>query len=119
MAFCSQCGSKTHDSFCGNCGAQTNVASLPTLRENQKSEEKKMETQQNQVPSVGNYIAVQLLGMIPIVGFILMIVWAIGGGNTPIWKCNYARAYWVMVLVLVVILIAFGGLIFGLLGSMF
>ena len=75
--------------------------------------------QKNQVPSIGNYIAVQLLGFIPIVGFILMIVWAIGGANTPLWKSNYARAYWVMVAILLVVGIAFWGVIGAMIGSMF
>lgn len=73
----------------------------------------------NQIPLVRNYIAVQLLAMIPIVGFILMIVWAIGGANTPLWKSNYARAYFVMIIVLIVIGIAIGAAIFGILGSAF
>ena len=76
----------------------------------------------NEVPTIGNYIAVQLLAMIPLVGFILMIVWAIGGNNTPIWKSNYARAYFVMMAILIgisiVIGIAFGAVIAGLLGGL-
>jgi len=75
--------------------------------------------QKNQVPSIGNYITVQLLGLIPIVGFILMIVWAIGGANTPTWKANYARAYWVMVAVLAVVGITFWVVIGTMIGSMF
>jgi hypothetical protein len=48
------------------------------------------------VPTVGNYVAVQLLSLIPLVGFVLLIIWAVGGGNEPRWRTNYARAYWVM-----------------------
>jgi hypothetical protein len=48
------------------------------------------------VPTVGNYVVVQLLSLIPIAGFILLIIWAVGGGNEPRWRTNYARAYWVM-----------------------
>jgi len=66
-------------------------------------------------PTVGNYIVVQLLAMIPLVGFILMIVWAVGGSGTPIWKSNYARAYFVLIAIVVgiviIITIAFSALI--------
>ena len=57
------------------------------------------------------------MGVIPIVGFILMIVWAIGSRNTPVWKRNYARAYFVMFTVLVGISVAFSVVLIGLLGS--
>jgi len=77
-----------------------------------------MDTKQNQIPSVGNYIAVQLLGVIPVVGFILMIVWAVGGAATPIWKRNYARAFFVMFAILLGLTIAFSGVILGLASSL-
>jgi len=74
---------------------------------------------QNQVPSVGDYIVVQLLGMIPIAGFILMIIWAVGGLNIPIWKRNYARAYFVMLAVIISISVTLSAMFLGLLGSVF
>ena len=73
-----------------------------------------MPTPQNlQIPTVGNYIVVQLLALIPIVGFVLMIIWAVGGGDTPIWKSNYARAYFVMMAISVGISILLSILFFG------
>jgi len=75
-----------------------------------------------QIPTMGNYIVVQLLALIPIVGFVLMIIWAVGGNDTPIWKSNYARAYWVMVAISigisVLISILFFGIIAAALGSL-
>jgi len=75
-----------------------------------------------QIPTMGNYIVVQLLAMIPIVGFILMIIWAVGGNDTPIWKSNYARAYFVMMAIgvgiSILLSILFFGLIAAALGSM-
>ena len=79
----------------------------------------------NRIPTIGNYIAVQLLAMIPLIGFILMIVWAVGGNNVPLWKSNYARAFFIMVaisigitvLIYVVIGIFFASLFSGLFGS--
>jgi hypothetical protein len=52
---------------------------------------------QSQIPTVGNYVAMSLLAMIPLVGFILMIIWAVGGSGVPLWKSNYARAYFILV----------------------
>lgn len=75
---------------------------------------------QNQ-PTVGNYISTQILGMIPLIGFILMIVWAVGGGDTPVWKRNFARAYFAMAAIGVVLVIigvtAFGGVLAALLSG--
>jgi len=76
----------------------------------------------NRVPTVGNYIVVQLLAMIPLVGFILMIVWAVGGSGTPVWKSNYARAYFVMIAIgigiSVIFMLLFGALFASLWGGL-
>jgi len=78
-----------------------------------------MPTQQNlQIPTVGNYIVVQLLALIPIAGFILMIIWAVGGGDTPIWKSNYARAYFVMIAISVGLSILLSILFFGIFAAL-
>jgi len=70
-----------------------------------------------QIPTMGNYVVVQLLAMIPIVGFILMIIWAVGGNDTPIWKSNYARAFFVMMAISVGISILFTILFFGVIAA--
>jgi len=62
---------------------------------------------------MGNYIVVQLMAMIPIAGFIFMIMWAIGGNEVPIWKSNYARAYFIMMAIGVGIAILMWILLFG------
>lgn len=62
----------------------------------------------DQVPSVGDYIVVQIVGAIPIIGFIMMIVWAIGGPAVPLWKTNYARAYFVFAAIAVGLSIIIG-----------
>ena len=73
----------------------------------------------NQIPTVMNYVVTMILTAIPVVGFILMIMWAIGGVGTPTWKSNLARAYFVMMAIAVVLWILFFVLIIGLIGSMF
>jgi len=71
---------------------------------------------------LGNYIVVQLLAMIPLIGFILMIIWAVGGSGTPIWKSNYARAYFAMMAIgigiSIIIMIAFGAIIASFIGGL-
>lgn len=66
----------------------------------------------NQIPTVGNYLVVQLLAMIPFVGLILMIIWAVGGNGTPMWKSNYARAFLIMMAIGVGVVI-FLSIVFG------
>ena len=78
-----------------------------------------MEQERHQIPTVGNYIVVMLLSAIPIVNIILMIIWAIGGNSTPLWKSNLARAWFVMIAAAIVVSILFSGAIMALLASMF
>ncbi len=55
----------------------------------------------NETVSFGEWVGTFVLLLIPIVGFILMLVWAFGSGAKPS-KRNFARAYflvWVIGLV--------------------
>lgn len=51
---------------------------------------------QNDVMTLGDWLITMLLTIIPIVGFILMIIWAVGGDNVPLSKRNYFRAALIM-----------------------
>ena len=66
--------------------------------------------------SMWGYFGYQILFMIPIIGFILLIVFALGGTKNVNLK-NFARSYFcvaIIVLVVVLIIAAMGGLaIFG------
>ena len=53
----------------------------------------------NEPLGVFQYLIMMIVPMIPIVGFILMIIWAIGGSNTNVNRRNYARAYWILALI--------------------
>lgn len=68
--------------------------------------------------SVGQYILTMIVSAIPIVGFIMLLVWAFGSG-TNINKKNYARAMLIMAIIGVVLSLIFGSLIAGLLASIF
>ncbi len=64
------------------------------------------------VLSVGSYIGMMLLACLPVVGFILLLVWAFGSTENPN-KKNYARA----VLIISVIALALYLLIFLIAGG--
>ncbi len=72
------------------------------------------------VLSVGSYIGMFILSAIPLVGFILLLVWAFSGGENPNRK-NYARAVLIISVVgttLGILLAALtGGALFALLGD--
>ena len=65
---------------------------------------------------VGDYILTMIVLGIPIVGFIMMLVWSFGSG-TNINKKNYARAMLILGIISFVIVILFGSLIAGILSS--
>lgn len=64
--------------------------------------------------SVKEWLITYLLMMIPVAGFVLMIIWAIGGPNVNINKRNLFRASWIMTAIVfvlyIVLFIAFGAL---------
>lgn len=61
--------------------------------------------QQQNEDSVGSWIGIFLLMMIPLVNLIIMIILACGGMGTRA-KQNFARAYLIMMAILLVIVIA-------------
>jgi len=94
----------------------------PTPNPNPYNPYYQMNQVRNQVPTVGNYIVMYLLQMIPLVNFILLIVWAVGGSGTPLWKTNYARANFILMAISigisVLLALLFWGIIFAALGSL-
>lgn len=68
----------------------------------------------NQSPvSVGNWIITLILTSIPLVGFIMLLVWAFGN-NTPVSKSNYAKATLIMMVIGLILVILFWGSIVAL-----
>ncbi len=57
--------------------------------------------------SVGAFIGIAFLMMIPIVNLILLIVWACGGATNPNTR-NYARASLIMMVVYIILLVILG-----------
>jgi len=56
----------------------------------------------NETVSLGDWIVTMILSGIPIVGLIMILVWAFGGGAKPS-KKNYARALIIMALIGIVL----------------
>lgn len=57
--------------------------------------------------TLGDWIVTMILSGIPIVGLIMILVWAFGGGAKPS-KKNYARAVIIMAIIGIVLGIVFG-----------
>jgi len=66
--------------------------------------------------SLGDWIVTMILSSIPIVGLIMILVWAFGGGTKPS-KKNYARAFIIMAIIGIVLGIIFGILFAGVFAS--
>lgn len=59
--------------------------------------------------STGDWIITILITAIPIIGFIMLFVWAFGGGSNPS-KANWAKAtiiWFLIVIILYVVLVLF------------
>lgn len=127
--FCSSCGSSMNENatFCTNCGAtkpnsaqaaQVQYAApapTPYIPPVQQTYYQPVQPayqnngQDTQPLTVGQYIGMFILMAIPVVGFILMLVWAFGS-NVNINKKNYCRAALILGLI---------GLVLGIIISIF
>ena len=132
--FCQQCGHKIADgsAFCENCGAKIERpgANVPPVSEpiRQTPQQpvqpiviRQREITEDQLParlrplSPWAYFGYNLLFAIPIVGFILLIVFSCSGANIN--RRNYARSFWcilvlaaIAAIIVLIILAATGGL---------
>jgi hypothetical protein len=76
---------------------------------------------QNQGPayqpmSIGDWIVTFIVTYIPLVGFIMLFVWAFGDGTHPS-KKTWAQATLIMMVIVIVLMIIFFGVIASILGS--
>ena len=126
--FCEKCGAAMPQGsrFCENCGAAAGggqQVSAPQPMYNQPQQPQNYNQaagygsgQANHEPlGVGSYIWMFFLSAIPIVGFIMMLVWAFGG-SVNLNKKNYARAILIMCVIgvaLSVIVVISGGSVLG------
>lgn len=134
--FCSRCGKKVEDGakFCEHCGAKIDSpdGSTPPVRESAAQQTppqqpvqpiviQQREITEDQLPerlrplSPWAYFGYNLLFSIPIVGFILLIVFSCSSANIN--RRNYARSFWcilvlaaIIAIIVLIILAATGGL---------
>jgi hypothetical protein len=66
--------------------------------------------------SIGDWIITFIITYIPLVGFIMLFVWAFGDGTHPS-KKTWAQATLIMMAILIVLMIIFFGVIASILGS--
>ncbi len=68
--------------------------------------------------SVGQYLGMMLLTSLPLVGFILLLIWAFSS-DTNANKKNYARAVLIIALIGIVLSILFGAALAGMISELF
>ena len=68
--------------------------------------------------TLGEWIITIIITAIPLVGLIMLFVWAFGDGTNPS-KKTWAQAYLIMILVGIILAILFFGIIVSLFSSMF
>ncbi|MCD7930037.1 MAG: hypothetical protein LUH15_00925 [Tannerellaceae bacterium] len=70
------------------------------------------------ITSVGEWIVTFILMGIPVVGFIMLCVWAFGNNTSPA-KANFAKAALIMMVIGFVLVILFWGVIGAMFASAF
>ena len=106
--FCKNCGAAMEDDrpFCPQCGKPVDESPFNPL---QTSSAPNLEAPM----TLGQWLITLILTAIPIVGFILLIVWAVSSPITN--KKNYARATLILMIIVYAILFLFYGSLFLLL----
>jgi len=77
-----------------------------------------MDNQNYQPMTIGEWIITFIITYIPIVGIIMLFVWAFGGDTHPS-KKTWAQAMLILFAIAIVLGIIFAGIIFSMLSSMF
>lgn len=93
-SYCPSCGNPVENGvlYCPNCGAAIPGSSTAQIFSGTQAGQAGPGSGLDQPMSVGQYVIMMLLSGIPLVGLILMFVWAFGNDiNTN--KKNYARAF--------------------------
>ena len=68
--------------------------------------------------TIGDWIITLIITYIPLVGFIMLFVWAFGGGTHPS-KKTWAQAVLILMVIGIVLAIIFFGVIASILGNLF
>lgn len=117
--FCEKCGAKNSDTsmYCEECGARLTGQSQNTWSGNNNNAGVQYVVK-NEVPEdykpigMWGYLGYEILFSIPLVGFILLLVFSFGGTKNVNLR-NFARSYFcflIIVVVLILIIIMAGGI---------
>ena len=68
--------------------------------------------------TIGDWIITLIITYIPLVGFIMLFVWAFGGGTHPS-KKTWAQAVLILMVIGIILAIIFFGVIASILGNIF
>lgn len=68
--------------------------------------------------TIGDWIITFIITYIPLVGLIMLFVWAFGGGAHPS-KKSWAQASLIMIVVGIILMIIFFGIIASIIGNLF
>lgn len=111
--FCKDCGQEIKDGvkFCPHCGAvvtkqpESMAVMIPEETGKKRIREIGDEEKQKQssVLGMGSFLGYRIIELIPVIGFIVMLVFAISSPNKN--RENYARGYFLFLLVQIVIMI--------------
>ena len=108
MASCKKCGANVPDDkkFCTGCGKPMGVKAPVKTAPTTKADTGKQPSAGSPyaVMGVGSYVGASLLMSIPVIGWIICIIWALGGCNNRN-KRNYARA--VLIFMIIGVLVSF------------
>ena len=110
---CNYCGTNNQDNaaFCVNCGSPLGMAPAGVPASYPVSPKQPTIPPEYRPISAWGYFGYNLLFSIPLVGFILLIVFSCGGTSNVNLK-NYARSFWcglVIALVLILTFVLMGG----------
>lgn len=125
--YCRSCGSTMDDGaqFCRACGASQNTSSAPGpyVAPYQQPASAAAPAYYGapavMAPplSIGDYIVMLIVSGIPFVGFVMLLVWALGSQTNPN-KKNWARAMLIMMLIGIVLAILLSATLAGLLNGL-
>jgi len=125
--YCQSCGAAMDEGarFCKTCGTNQSAYQSMPAGSQQSTSGYTHYAQPASAPSVGNeplsvgqYVGMMLLSGLPLVGLILLLIWAFGS-EANINKRNYARAVLIIALIAIAVGVVFGVAMAGFMASMF